>query len=64
MQGGWKKKLAAFTMVFSAVAYIYYYTILKMSRDSFYAELELAEHLDRIDRGAVAPTYNLTEVDD
>ena len=56
--------MAAFTMVFSAVAYIYYYTILKMSRDSFYAELELAEHLDRIDRGAVAPTYNLTEVDE
>ena len=56
--------MAWFTIVFSAAAYIYYYTILKMSRDSFYAELEMAEHLDRVQRGGVSPKYNLTEVDD
>ena len=56
--------MAYFTIVFAAAAYIYYYTILKMSRDSFYAELEMAEHLDRVQRGNVSPKYNLTEVDD
>ena len=68
LQGGWKKKMAAGAIVFGSVIYIYYYTIEKMSNDSFYAELEMAEKLELMSKGNVAPGYNIdkieTETDD
>ena len=53
LKGGWKKKLLTFSIVASLTGYIYYYTIIKMSRDSFYAELEHAEHMERLRKGTV-----------
>jgi len=64
LQGGWKKKLMTGLIILSAVGYIYYYTILKMSRDSFYAELEYAENMERLRKGKTAPDYNMKDIDD
>ena len=51
-------------IILSIVGYIFYYTILKMSRDSFYAELEYAENMERLRKGKTAPDYNLSDIDD
>ena len=64
LQGGWKKKLMTSLIIGSAVGYIFYYTILKMSRDSFYAELEYAENMERLRKGKQSPDYNMKDIDD
>jgi len=63
LQGGWKKKLAAGSLVLGCVCYIYYYTIDKMSQDSFYAELEMAEQLELMEKKNIETNYNLTEIE-
>merc|ERR1712002_1294903 len=64
LQGGWKKKLLTFSIVASLTGYIYYYTIIKMSRDSFYAELEHAEHMERLRKGSTPVGYDINTVDE
>ena len=35
-----------------------------MSRDSFYAELEYAENMERLRKGKQSPDYNMKDIDD
>ena len=61
LQGGWKKKTVALTLVLGSVAWIYNYTLNAFASDSLLAELEMAENEVRQEQGRVPVGYNITQ---